>query len=162
MNDDDNINDSIALEHVEDQLNAATEETMNVAKAATNRMITDYGRQPTKDTLSILELINSYLLEDWIWFRDVLSDNVKGLPDHCGHVDPAHPAMWYGILTYPNKLWCQSCTGLVIDREEENDMHKCDRCGTEGINQFYDIAFPVGNILIFGSICEDCVEKTKK
>lgn len=161
MNEDNGLDNSIARAHLKDQLDAAAEQAMDTAKKATQYMIDHAGRTTTSGEMSVGELLESYLMEDWDWFRAITDPELEPFePEHCEHVDPEHPAMWYGLLNFPDKFWCKPCVEQAVAEYGEIDKYKCDRCSTEDIHQFFDIGFPIGNILMIGSVCKDCVDKT--
>lgn len=158
MSSKNNEDKDLSLIHLADQLAAAAEQARETAIQGTDYMVTDAGRVPTGETIEVSDLLSSYLMEEWTWFSNLRT--APFAPDHCEHVDPSHPAMWFGILNYPNHFWCQECAADKVNEDEEVDRHKCDRCAKQGVTEFYDISFPAGNILIVGSVCRDCVDRT--
>lgn len=159
---DENLNESIHMAHLKDQLEAAAEQAGDVSNSVNNYMMREMGREAAAGITSYEKLIQGYLMEKWTWFHPLLPGS--GLepfaPHHCDHVDPNHPGIWYGLMNIPNWFWCQECAGEVIKTNEDRDAHVCDRCSDPNTHQFYDFSVPLGNILMIGSICKSCVDKS--
>ena len=151
--------------HFNDQFEAAAAETWEVTTLMNSILTNDEGRK-VKTTATLNELIGGYLLEKWTWFTN-LEDVKNGKmphtpPEICSHIDPLHPAAWYGLLNYPNKFWCLDCATQRVFLDAEHDAHVCDRCLNDNVHKFYDFGIPLGNIQLIGSVCGMCVEKTKE
>jgi hypothetical protein len=159
-----NQDQSIMEAHTKEMLEAAAEQTQNIATMANRVMTENFDYENVNKARTRAEIVSGYLLEEWTWLSSLESkieaEEDIPAPDHCEHVDPTNPTVWIALLAKPNTLLCMDCAMDAATKDIESGQELCDRCHVPNPDaEFYDFMMPIVNIQMMGSICKGCLDK---
>lgn len=151
-----NIDDKIRQAHLAEQMEAVADAGSEAVNAV-GRFMNSVGEETTvqpKDG----DFTETFFGQRFGWMK---SDEEfrKNPPQIDSHFDMMNPVPLVILMADPDTAYCIDCSFGAVYEASKNNLRRCDNCLVDGIKYFHEVMLSVGLFVIFGNVCEDCLEK---